>query len=278
MTRCCAWLAIAVSALCPLAMGASPSWSADPIWHDGLAEKAVYAASRVVYDKPRAYEAVFFTNKEQHDRKTLTKAAEKSTDTVEVWKFNQVEVIPTANYDYKYVTTSHLTVDGLAVTRTESSSQEFCGTSFKQYLRRPGERVIDYWSFSYMPQAGRQAGRWGDSNRDLVAQDSLPLWLRAYNFAGRPTKLIGLLPSQKSNRPTPGEPLNALVRFAGEEAEAYRLELVSESDTPGGTVLGTYWMAKDPAKRHVMLKYVGADGQRYELKSVERVDYWTRKG
>src|SRR5688500_7432307 len=77
------------------------SWSDDPVWHDGLVEKAVYSATRVVYDKPRAYEAVFFTNKEQHDVNTMTKA-QKSKRTMEVWKFNQVEVIPTPNYDYKY--------------------------------------------------------------------------------------------------------------------------------------------------------------------------------
>jgi hypothetical protein len=255
---------------------ATQAWSADKVWHDGLVEKAVYTASRVVYDKPRAYEAVFFTNKEQHDRKTLTKA-DKSTDTVEVWKFNQVEVIPTPNYDYKYVTTAHLTVDGVALTRLDCSSQEFCGTSFKQYFRRPGERKIDYWSFSYMPEAGRQSATYGDSDRDLVAQDSLPLFLRGYNFARRGTRLIGLLPSQKSNRPTDSTPLNALIRFVGEEGETYKLELVHESGQPGGTVLGTYWISKDPSKRHVMMKYRGADGQQYDLKSVERVNYWSIK-
>src|SRR5687768_9885817 len=115
------------------------SFGDDPIWHDGLVEKAVYTASRVVYDKPRAYEAVFFTNKEQHDRKTWTKA-DKSRDTVEVWKFNQVEVIPTPNYDYKYVTTVHLTVgDGMGLTRLDCTSQEFCGTSFKQFIRKAGK-------------------------------------------------------------------------------------------------------------------------------------------
>src|SRR5687767_4968668 len=102
MRRWCAGCAVVVLVWCAefstmradAAAPAAPAaagWADDPVWHDGLAEKAVYAASRVVYHEPRAYEAVFFTNKEQHDRKTLTKA-EASKDTIEVWKFNQVEV------------------------------------------------------------------------------------------------------------------------------------------------------------------------------------------
>src|SRR4051812_10641175 len=80
-------------------------WKDDSIWHDGLVEKAVYSASRVVYGKARPYTAVFFTNKEQHDTATWTKA-DKSAQTVEVWKHNQIEDIPTPNYIYHYVTTS----------------------------------------------------------------------------------------------------------------------------------------------------------------------------
>src|SRR4051812_47834174 len=84
-------------------------WQSNPVWHDGLVEKAVYSASRIVYNKPRPYSATFFTNKEQHDLKTLTKS-DKSKETIEVWKYNQVEDIPTPNYTYHYVTTTHLTV------------------------------------------------------------------------------------------------------------------------------------------------------------------------
>jgi hypothetical protein len=265
-------LMLVLLVLSPSAWGDEPSrppWSDDPIWHDGLVEKATYTASRVVYGKPRAYEAVFFTNKEQHDTKTWTKA-DKSSDTVEVWKFNQVEVIPTPNYDYKYVTTSHLSVDGMQLTRLDCSSQEFCGTSFKQFMlksaRRTTERTLQYFGFSYMPEAGRVID---EVSGDVVAADALPLWLRSYPFGAAGVK-IQLLPSQKSNRPTDHKPLLCGVSYRGEEGEAYKLELVVDSKTAG-----TYWMAKDPSRRHIMVKYRGADGQQYDLKSLERVNYWT---
>ena len=252
-------------------------WKSDPVWHDGLVEKAVYSASRVVYGKPRPYTEIFFTNKEQHDALTLTKA-DKSKETIEVWKHNQVEDIATPNYTYHYVTTSHLTADGLALTRMDCSSQEFCGTSFKQYLATPkkvgGAWTFDhwdYWSFSYMPEAGRRAATVTTSDRAVVAENSLPLYLRDFDFAVKGETAVMLLPSQKSNRATPAEGMAAALRNAGEENGAYKVELVVEK-----AVRATYWMAKD--RLHVMVKYAGPEGQMYELKEVGRVNYWTIKG
>jgi hypothetical protein len=255
-----------VALLWVLAAGQGEEWHHDPVWHDGLVEKAVYTASRPIYGRNRVYEAIFFTNKEVHDPATQTKSPNGRG--FEAWKFNQVEVIPTPNYDYKYVTTTHQTVDGLRLTRHESSSQEFCGTSFKQYQSAGGE--ISYWSFSYMPGAGRvQATISADEG--VVPEDSLPHFLRFYDFAARPEIRLSLLPSQKSNRATDWKPAAAVVRHVATEPQGHRLELVL-----GGNVRGTYWMAPD--RGHVMTRYAGADGTRYELKNVERVDYWTIRG
>jgi hypothetical protein len=252
-------------------------WKSDPIWHDGLVEKAVYSASRTVYGKPRPYTAIFFTNKEQHDAATLTKA-DKAKETIEVWKHNQVEDIPTPNYTYHYLTTSHLTVDRLELTRLDCSSQEFCGTSFKQYLAKPQRSGggwtfdhWDYWSFSYMPEAGRRAATVTKSDRPVVAESSLPIYLREFDFAAKAEVTISLLPSQKSNRATPAEPIAATLHYAGEENGTHKVELVVEK-----AVRATYWMAAD--RLHVMVTYSGPEGQTYELKEVSRVNYWTIKG
>jgi hypothetical protein len=250
-------------------------WARDPVWHDGLVEKATYSASRTIYGKPRHFDAVFFTNKEQHDVQTQTKASQ-SDQTIEVWKFNQVEVVPTPNYEYKFVTTSHHTVQNLILTRLDFSSQEFCGTSFKQYAARldprSDSRSWDYFSFSYMPEAGRTTAVVRDrGDPGLVPFNSLPLWLRNFDFARRtPVKFL-MLPDQKSNRPTPHEPVEAEIRPAGDEGGSHKLELHA-----AGKLIGTFWMATD--RLHVMTKYQGADGQTYELRKVERVDYWTIKG
>src|SRR5690554_5350586 len=94
--------AILAVSLAGVPAAAQENWKSDPIWYDGLAEKAVYDAQRVIYGHSRSYEAVVFTNKEQHDVKTLTKAGD-ATETVEVFKHNHIEVVPSPNYDYKFV-------------------------------------------------------------------------------------------------------------------------------------------------------------------------------
>jgi hypothetical protein len=274
MKHLCSRLCVLAALLAPFAH--ADGWKSDPVWHDGLVEKAVYSASRTVYGKPRPYTAIFFTNKEQHDVATLTKA-DKAKETIEVWKHNQVEDIPTPNYTYHYVTTSHLSVDRLELTRMDCSSQEFCGTSFKQYLGRASKTGAgwaidswDYWSFSYMPEAGRRAGTVSRGDRPVIAENSLPVYLRDFDFAGKGETSVALLPSQKSNRATPGEPVAATLKYAGEENGAHKIELVVEK-----AVRATYWMASD--RLHVMVKYAGPEGQTYELSGVSRVNYWTIK-
>jgi hypothetical protein len=274
-------IAVVVAMICSIA--AAGEWKSDPIWHDGLVEKATYTASRVIYGKPRPYTAIIFTNKEQHDRKTLTKS-DRSTDTIEVFKHNHVEVVPTPNYDYKFETTSHLTVDKLELTRLDASSQEFCGTSFKQFLHQPGDSKIDYWSFSYMPESGRVTAKIDAAGRAIVPEDALPLWLRDYDFNSRQPARFWLLPSQKSNRPTPHQPAAAEVRYEGQDKLSHKLRVVIFAAAKGSEDpwtrpsqrLGYFWMDKD--RQRVMTKYEGADGQKYELQKVERVNYWTIAG
>jgi hypothetical protein len=250
------------------AVALADGWKTDPIWHDGLVEKAVYNATRVVYAHPRHYQMIIFTNKEQHDLKTDTKS-DTSKDTVEVWKHNQIEDIPTPNYHYHYETTTHLDVNTLDLTRLDCSSQEFCGTSFKQYLRQFPAQSWSYWAFSYLPEQGRIQGTVTQSQHKVVAADSLPLYLRDFDFAGQGVQEVALLPDQTNNNNVKFEPVEAQIRFAGEDGDSYKLQVLAN-----GKTLGTYWMAKD--RLHVMTRYQGADGQTYELANVSRVNYWTR--
>ena len=188
-----------------------------------------------------------------------------------MWKHNQIEVVPTPNYDYKFETTTHMTAGGLELTRLDCSSQEFCGTSFKQFMKKPGGTSLSYFLFSYMPEAGRVDGTIKLGGRKVVPIDSLPLWLRDYDFAGKPVLKFFTVASQKSNRQIDPSIVAAEVRFAGEDGNGFRLDV-----SVSGKAIGSYWMAKD--RLHVMIRAALADGQKYELKSVERVNYWTIRG
>ncbi|MEM8873613.1 MAG: hypothetical protein AAGD32_05075 [Planctomycetota bacterium] len=243
------------------------SWDQDSTWYDGLVEKATYDATRVIYGKARSYEAIFLTNKEQHETATWTKATGGSVKTVEVWKHNQIEVVPTPNYDYKFTTTSHLTVDGLELTRMDMSESEWCGTTFAQYIKT-GDGY-DYFSFGYMPGEGRQTGT---VSGDVVPVNALPLYLRDFDFAAGEDVTLSLLPDQKSNRLQPFTPVEGTIKYLGEVDGGYELEVHI-----GGNLFGTYTMA-DRDRLHVMLSFESADGtQTYKLKSQDRVNYWSIK-
>lgn len=246
---------------------AQQNWNSDPIWYDGLVEKAVYDAKRVIYGHARSYEAILFTNKEQHDLATLTKA-DKSANTVEVFKHNHIEVVPTPNYDYKFITTTHLQTDNLTLTRLDATSQEFCGTSFKQYLRT-ADGSWEYFAFSYFPEEGRRSAQIPQDGLPVVPEDALPLFGRNFPFDDPKDQPIALLPTQKSNKHVAHTPLSATLRYAGNEGDTHKVDLVVD-----GKIRGTYWFAKD--RQHVMTRYEGADGTSYALKSLDRVDYWTR--
>ncbi len=259
----------AVLALLLISSTRADEWKHDKTWYDGLVEKAVYSASRVVYGTPRVYDAVFIICKEKHDRATLTKA-NQSSDTIEVWKFNQVEDIPTPNYTYHYLTTVHFTTKDWLLTRLDCGESEWCGTSFKQIIRRADDSGWDYRAFSYMPEAG--AVRTKLTARSLfLPMDGLPLALRDFDFAAKKEVSFSTYRSQKSNQQTIGPVMSAEVHFAGEEPDGYKLEVSID-----GKLAGTYWFAKD--RLHVMTRYESADAsQKYELKSLNRVNYWTIK-
>lgn len=278
------------------AMIGGGAWRSSPVWHDGLVEKATYRASRVIYGEARKYTATFLTNKEQHDRRTWTKL-EKSEKPIEVFKHNQIEDVPTPNYTYHFVTTSHFTADELLLTRFDQSSQEWCGTSFRQ-LMPLGDRAGNNYAlttFSYMPEAGRDGVDLRfDRKKPLVPEDALAFYLRGFPFEGatmgnakakpavKPTELaIELLPTQKTNRATLINVRQAVVRFAGSEDGSYKIELVAQENPADRkspmVVRGTYWFA-GADRLHVMTKYRNADGsQSYDLESQSRIDYWTIK-
>lgn len=252
-------------------------WDADPIWHDGLVEKATYDASRVIYGRPRPFEATFLTNKEQHETATWTKATQDSNETVEVWKHNQIEVIPTPNYDYKYTTTSHLTTEGLQLTRLDMSESEWCGTTYAQYLKAGEDaagRAWDYFTFSYMPGSGRETATVeAEGDADVVPINALPLYLRGFDFERGGSVAVKLLPDQKGNKLTPHEPMDGELRYVGPEGDGHRIEVYA-----GGELFGTYVMGSRP-QLHVMRSFESADGtQTYALKEQDRVNYWTIQG
>jgi len=100
-------------------------------WDDGLAEMSYYRAMDTLYGKPRSYTRVVIINRQWMHPQSGVKTDLIASDSVQVLKANIVEEIPTENYNYRYQTTIFLDRNDLSPFKMVTSSQEWCGTTFK---------------------------------------------------------------------------------------------------------------------------------------------------
>ena len=261
-----------------------PNWRNDPAWYEGTAEWALYDAQRTIYGKPRHYQATIFTNKQRMDPTTTTKAANwRDADTIEVFKHNVSEMIETKNYTYRFLTTCFIDTNTLEPYKIVASSQEDCGSTHKQFVIDDGQ--VHARSNSYFPNEGIQdiSYRQPGESRHFAFHDTLTLTLRDYPFDAddQPVIKLKLIPDQTDNHATSQRPEEATVRLVGRESitvpygtiEAHHL--VVEHAQQGGTTRSDYWFAADKAMRHVLVKYEGPYGVKYELKRLDWWAYWS---
>lgn len=257
-------------------------WRDDPVWSDGLAEIAIYKATRDVYGVPRSYDARFITNTEYASPETFTKSDQQTGRLV--FKFHVREDIPTEKYDYHYSTMCYVGMDDLKSLKLDMGSQEDCGATYKQITNHAGNL---WWrQHSYMPGEGEQSGEL-QPPANLVFFDALPLVLRGYPFdtpapGPRPRNVaLKVIPDQTTNRWSPTRPEDWVVVYIGREqldlpigpTEAHALELRYAGPTREARPPVRLWFAADPALLHIMVKYEGP-GQTYALQSVQRDAYW----
>ncbi len=253
--------------------GLDLTWAQSQAWFDGKAELATYQASRSIYGAPRSYTARFFTNAEDFDPATGTKANREGPSTMLVFKHHHREDIPTPNYDYHYSTMSYVGRDDMSATKVDMGSQEDCGATFKQY------RVADdtlYWrQFSYFPDQGARAGT-AQASPGLVFHDALPLVLRGYPFKAPRELSLQVVPDATTTKWSPAEPINATAVGLGIDTlelpigkvEAFGVEVRYADATRE-----QYWFEVDDARQHVMVKAQTVNAT-YALTSWRRWAYW----
>ncbi len=265
-----------------VSVAAAPEWRSDPAWYDGSAEWAVYDAVRPIYGQGRTYQATIFTNKQQMDPKTTTKASDwRAAGNVEVFKHNCSEIIPTENYDYRMLTTAFIRTKDLSPMKVVASTQEFCGTTYKEFTC--DGRNVDANMFCYFPEGGKETASYRQSDT-LAFHDGLSLTLRDYPFESseKPTMKLSLVPDQTDTHETGLRPADATVSYVGRETlnlpygavEAHHLRVTHARD--GGTTTSNYWFAADVSMRHVMVQYEGPYGVEYKLKKLGWWTYWDR--
>ncbi len=253
------------------------TWRDDPIWFDGKAEVAIYAATRVLYGEPRRYQAVAYTNSERVD---LTRGVKAEGDEgLLAFKHHWSERAPTERYDYRYSTSLYLAREGLGSYKLTASTQEDCGASFKQLERAPGGFQV--FESVYFPGAGTRAFLLAQPR--AVFEDGLSLALRDLPFGGAPAEFaLSVVRSQRDIRRVPFEPEPMRVRLAGETVLETALGPVAthRADLVGadGATRASYWFAADESAPwlRVLVRQEGPDGLRFELESLERDAYWER--
>jgi len=263
--------------------GFTRGWRDDPVWYDGLAECAVYDATRMIYGQERKYTARIFTNKELVSPETFTKSADNTGRSV--FKLHVRDEIPTKNYTYYYSTMVYVGVDDLKNLKLDMGSQEDCGATFKQYINHAG--TLSWRQHSYFPNEGARSGGYKPTD-SFVFQDALSLVLRGYPFDEPPKTLsVNALVDQTTTKLSDAEPMPSIIRYEGLETLSlpfgevkahhlrfYRVLQAKEQSALSEPVMHDYWFAQDPGLRHLMVQYEGPLGQSYRLKSVQRRAYW----
>jgi hypothetical protein len=265
-------------AVVPFLVPAGPaanSWLTDRTWYDGLAEKAVYAATRTIYGVERRYEAIAYTNKERADPDRAVKS--EGVAGVEVFKHHWSERVPTENYDYDFSTMSYTRTDDLAAWKLTVATQEDCGASFKEVWREgSGLRWADS---TYFPGGGRREGR---LDGDTSFFDALTLVLRDFDFERPRDRVLSMLPMQKDTHAIAFVPERRTVHFVGTsqlelpigKVRAHELQLLK----PDGAVEARYWFAAEGSAPwlHALVRFEGPQGITYRLQSHARLAYWKR--
>ncbi|MFQ5424667.1 MAG: hypothetical protein ACE5F9_11895 [Phycisphaerae bacterium] len=235
-----------------------------------------YDAVDTLYGTPRHYTRVLLFNREWLDPKTRVKAdrPDRATD-VPVFKLNIVEEIPTQNYNYRYMITIFLDRRTLVPKKLAASSQEWCGTTYKQVQWLPDEtRGL---SFSYFQ--GEADRSWTLPAKPVpYPVEALFVIARAAAAAGHDME-FDLLPPMRSThgpRHTP-EPATATLTVGRETADAR---------VPFGTIPSRSVTVRCGDRKHVfrvestppyrLLSYRSDAGLRMALRYVERRAYWDR--
>ncbi|QNH60659.1 hypothetical protein [Hymenobacter sediminicola] len=258
-------------ALRRLAPQFNPQWAMDKLWEDGLAEVAVYDAERVIYDRVRRFEYVQLTVKEEFNQQYQVKTDDyQRTDLFPVMKVNQFCRIPTEQYPYHFLTSLFFRRESpTSLAKLTTSSQEWCGNTFKAFLDDGLQYVETYNSYWDGQGAGQRKLR-----RDILFEDALPYTLRSLRFGDNLTfkaSICELQQTSKAAAPTIYEAeISVSPASAADTQEAawqVRVRLAEGKES-------TYWFARKYP--NVLLRQATWDGRNLRLHKLSRYAYWNR--
>lgn len=252
------------------------TWAKDKLWDDGLAEVAIYDATRTIYGKSRAFDYVYVAVKEVFNEEYQVKTDDYNReDLFDVIKVNKFADIPTENYPYHFLTSVFFKRESpTTVHKLTNSSQEWCGLTTKSFLA--DENSYTYEWISYWDGQGNGAS----TVATAMFEDQLSYSLRSLNFKEGLAFEIDLYPSQVSSKA--GQPeikqANILVQKAtGSDSlfqdynKVWKVDVAYKSS--GNQI--TYWYAD--TYPNYLLKMEAWDGRSLRLKELSRYAYWENR-
>ena len=173
------------------------AWADSSYWDDGKAEVAIYSATRHIYKKERAYEATLITVAEEFNRQHNVKTDDYSrNDLFRVMKYHAFARIPTDNYPYHFSTSVFLRRENpLLLHKMTSSSQEWCGNTFKEFNHDGKSLTLQFSSYWDKEGSGSR-----ELDHDAILEDQLGYTLRSLQFKNGLRFTAKVLSSQVSNK------------------------------------------------------------------------------
>ena len=254
----------------------NPRWAMNTLWEQGTAEVAKYQAQRVIYQKPRDFEYTFILVKETFNEEFNAKTDDYGRDDLfDVMKVNKFARIPTDNYPYHYMTSVFFKREQPStVHKLTNSSQEWCGTTAKNFQDRGKEYefgYISYWD-------GQGVGEM-DVEGGIMFEDQLSHSLRALAFSDGLSFTQRVAESQVNSKATLPTIYDAI--FTVSQVDDFSLDTDYSLEGAGVWKVSVqldeektndYWFSD--TYPNILLKQVTWDGRLLQLKEAYMDDYW----
>jgi len=250
-------------------------WAQNSLWNDGKAEVATYSAERIIYGKIRSFDYTYILVKETFNKEFNVKTDNyERNDLFEVMKMNQICRIPTKKYPYHFLTSCFFKrYDAFRLHKLSSSSQEWCGNTYKQVDDHGKDYHLKYHSYWDGESSGKKildGGVW--------YEDQLFFTLRTLKFKEGLEFQYPVVESQKSSKVLPIKVYNANVRVKSAKAAELDSSVLNKQDfwkvelqlEEGKT--NSYYYSKEYPNE--LLQFESWDGRKMHLKNLERDAYW----
>ena len=252
-----------------LSQNFNKDWANNKLWYDGLAEVATYDAQKIVYKKQRNFEYIYITVAEDFNKKFRVKTDDyKRKDLYKVMKLNAFASIKTDNYPYHYLSSMFFYFDKpWQMDKMSSSSQEWCGNTYKEYFNNGNNYLMKY--HSYFDEEGD-----GEKKIEVetLFEDQLGYTLRSLKFKEGLNFESKMLESQITNKVGKLKIYNAklIVAEGNNDIPAKATWKVTVNLEANKTNI--YYFEK--TYPNLLLKQNTWDGLNLTLKNTSRYAYW----